>query len=241
MSLWTWTLYVPPAEAGEAAAEAHAAAEAEAEQAAAEKVEEEAAMAAAFGPLGSAFAAAAAAAAEAVAGGAAGGSALAGGSGPESVGGAGGLSFEEYVVLRGLVESSSLEEQFRFLWRVLDRDGDGHLSREDLRSALRLQAARLGWDEAGLRRWVDWAHDATRRERDGGRGRVGTARASEQRIGPAELKAALVRSAQLRTVLMACEPAAGLLSRQPTYKQAADGGVGGMPAWLSSLARQAGS
>ena len=40
-------------------------------------------------------------------------------------GGAGGLNFEEYVVLRCFATASTLEEQFRFLWRLLDRDGDG--------------------------------------------------------------------------------------------------------------------
>ena len=65
-------------------------------------------------------------------------------------------------VLRAAAESPTLEEQFRFLWRLLDRDGDGKLSRLDLRAALRLQAARLGWDDPGLRRWSDWAYDAAR-------------------------------------------------------------------------------
>lgn len=219
------------AAAAEVAAAAEAAEAEEAERAAAEKAAEAAAMAAAFGPLGSvgtAIASAVSDVTDAVSAGMPDGVTLVGDvRGMAGVGGAGGLSFEEYVVLRGLVESECLEEQYRFLWRLLDRDSDGHLSRDDLRAALRLQAARLSWDEPTLRKWADWAADAIR-----GNGKakaLGAARANEQGAGPENVYAALQRSAQLRTVLMAAEPeAGGLLTRQGSYRQAPErGGAAG--------------
>ena len=36
----------------------------------------------------------------------------------------GGLGFEEYLVFRSFATASCLEEQYRFLWRLFDRDGD---------------------------------------------------------------------------------------------------------------------
>jgi hypothetical protein len=81
-----------------------------------------------------------------------------------------------------------------FLWRLLDRDGDGALSKADLLDALQLQRARLGWDEDGTARWAQWALDAMAADKNG-------------RVGPASARVALQKSAQLRTILMACEPA----------------------------------
>ena len=102
-------------------------------------------------------------------------------------------------MLRGCAEASTLEEQFRFLWRLLDRDADGILSRADVACAMALQRARLGWDEAAAAKWVQFVLDTARaRDREGGRGLPGAS----------DLRAALGRSAQLRTVLMAQEPAA---------------------------------
>ena len=53
--------------------------------------------------------------------------------------------------------------------------------------------------------------------------------AAEQGAGPEDVYAALQRSAQLRTVLMAAEPeAGGLLTRQGSYRQAPErGGAAG--------------
>lgn len=70
----------------------------------------------------------------------------------ENEGGAAGLNFEEYLVFRCFVGAETLEDQFRFLWRLYDRDGDGKLGREDVRTALRLRQAQLGWDDAILSR-----------------------------------------------------------------------------------------
>lgn len=70
----------------------------------------------------------------------------------EGEGGAAGLNFEEYLVFRCFVSAKTLEEQFRFLWRLLDRDGDGKVGRADVLSALQLRRAQLGWDDTILSR-----------------------------------------------------------------------------------------
>jgi hypothetical protein len=116
------------------------------------------------------------------------------------LGGAGGLGFEEYLVLRCFVESTSLEEQFRFLWRLFDRDSDGILSKEDVQTALKLPAARLGWNETTTQRWLQWVLGNVRKEQAG---------SDPSKIGPVELRAALAKSTQLRTILMASEPLTG--------------------------------
>lgn len=67
-------------------------------------------------------------------------------------GGAAGLNFEEYLVFRCFTSVETLEEQFRFLWRLFDRDGDGKLGRKDLATALQLRQAQLGWDDVILGR-----------------------------------------------------------------------------------------
>jgi hypothetical protein len=112
--------------------------------------------------------------------------------------GGGGLNFEEYLTFRGFATAGSLESQFRFLWRLLDRDGDGVLSRDDLSTALRIQHARLGWDESTASGWVTHVLDVARARAGAGR----------TQPGPGELLAALEASPQLRTVLMAREPVA---------------------------------
>ena len=94
------------------------------------------------------------------------------------------LSFEEYLIFRRFAEAPSLEEQFRFLWRLYDRDGDGKLGRDDLLTALQarsraisrthpasrrrsavlcvcalrsqLQRARHGWTDVYLQQWADY-------------------------------------------------------------------------------------
>jgi hypothetical protein len=115
-----------------------------------------------------------------------------------AAGGAGGLNFEEYLVLRSFATATSLERQFRFLWRLVDRQGLGTLSRDELRDGLRVvlqvQRARLGWDDAMTHRWLGWAQGAVAPDARGC-------------VGPAELKSALWRSAQLRLLLLASEPA----------------------------------
>eukprot|EP00965_Chrysotila_dentata_P138744 4589366-Pleurochrysis_carterae.AAC.1 len=50
--------------------------------------------------------------------------------------GAGGLNFEEFVIFRCLVGASCLEDQFRFLWAVYDRNADGFFDEEELRHVL---------------------------------------------------------------------------------------------------------
>ena len=115
-----------------------------------------------------------------------------------AAGGAGGLNFEEYLVLRSFATATSLERQYRFLWRLVDRHGLGTLTRDELRDGLRVvlqvQRARLGWDDAMTHRWLGWALGAVAPDARGC-------------IGPAELKPALRRSAQLRLLLLASEPA----------------------------------
>ena len=66
------------------------------------------------------------------------------------------LDFEDYLVIRGFTEAACLEDQFRFLWRLLDDDRDGVFSRDDLLHALQLAAALLGWDERTIGRWMKW-------------------------------------------------------------------------------------
>ena len=126
------------------------------------------------------------------------------GNGQDGVGGGSGMSFEEYVVLRGFVEAESLEEQFRFLWRLLDDDGDGMLSADDLRQSLRLPAVRLGWSDLALGKWAAWAYEQLK------------VRDKQGRVGAPELRAALRKSTALRTILMAKEPAGGAMARQPS-------------------------
>ena len=106
------------------------------------------------------------------------------------------MDFEEYVVLRGFVDATCLEEQFRFLWGLLDRDRDGFLSRGDLRNALQFPAVLLGWDERATDRWMQWTLQHVLGNTPG------------KQIGPMDLRSALARSPQLRSILMAREPAA---------------------------------
>lgn len=145
--------------------------------------------------------------------------------GAEGLGGASGLSFEDYLVLRCFVCSEHLEAQFRFLWRILDRDGDGRLSRADLRAALCLQSVRLGWDEPLTGRYAQWVYDTSRRNKEG-------------HIGPKELRATLLGSAQLRTLLMAREPLSVLRSMR-SAQQPASGSAGALDAMLAPLRRLA--
>ncbi len=143
-----------------------------------------------------------------------------------TAGGAGGLNFEEYLVLRSFATAPSLEKQFRFLWRLVDRDGRGTLSRDNLRESLRVllqvQRARLGWDDAMTHRWLEWALGAVAPSAKGG-------------IGPSELKTALRRSAQLRTLLLASEPAVAAQAYSPA-NAADDGPFKGMTDTISEAA-----
>ena len=70
--------------------------------------------------------------------------------------GAGGASFEEYLIFRRFAEAPTLEQQFRFLWRLYDRDGDGLLGWADLLAALQLQRWRHGWSEAYTYQWAEY-------------------------------------------------------------------------------------
>eukprot|EP00966_Prymnesium_polylepis_P125035 2891571-Prymnesium_polylepis.1 len=109
-------------------------------------------------------------------------------------GGAAGLNFEEYLVFRCFVGAKSLEEQFRFLWRLYDRDGDGKLGRADAQAALALRGAQLGWDEQLLQLWVQRLFEVVPHAR------------SDGSIGAPELKAALQKWGWLRLLLLAREP-----------------------------------
>ena len=116
----------------------------------------------------------------------------------EGAGGAGGLNFEEYVVLRcafGAREASSwcLESQLRFLWRLADRDADGVLSRADVGALLALPRARLGWDDRQYRAYLEWTLGAL--GADGGRA-----------IDVKRMHERLRASGQLRALLSAAEP-----------------------------------
>ena len=103
--------------------------------------------------------------------------------------------------------------QFRFLWRLLDDDGDGLLSQEDLRESLRLPAARLGWSDATHTKWSQWAFDHLK------------VRDAKGRVAPPELRTALRKSATLRTILMAKEPTGGAMARQPSSGAVLGGGT----------------
>ena len=166
--------------------------------------------------------------ADAAAGGAADGEAVGNGSGIEGLGGAGGLSFEEFVVLRSFATAPTLEEQYRFLWHLYDRDGDGILSRTDLSSCLELPAARLGWDDATTNKWLNWIIETIS-------GKAGSSSSTNNKpIGPDDLRSALRKSSQLRVVMMAREPmGGGLLFRQPS--RGAPRGLFELPSWLRVL------
>jgi len=116
-------------------------------------------------------------------------------------GGAGGLNFEEFVVFCSFTGARSLEEQFRFLWALVDRDRDGILGRDDLSHALKVQQKRLGWDDEYRMGWVRHVFNAVPHD-DSVRG-----------IRPDELRAALHRWEALRLLLMAREPRAALGKR----------------------------
>jgi len=107
--------------------------------------------------------------------------------------GAGGVSFEEYLVFRRYVEAPNLDEQFRFLWRLYDRDGDGKLGRDDVAVALQLPRALLGWSEGYAQSWAEYAFGAVRRR-------------DADAIGPEEMLAALRRWAELRELFHARDP-----------------------------------
>jgi hypothetical protein len=110
-------------------------------------------------------------------------------------GGAGGLNFEEYVVFCFFTSAGSLEEQFRFLWALFDRDRDGALGRDDVSHVLKVQQKRLGWDDEYRLGWVRHVFNAVPHDGDV--------------IRPHELRAALHQWEALRLLLMAREPRAG--------------------------------
>lgn len=110
------------------------------------------------------------------------------------------LDFEDYLVIRGFTEAACLEDQFRFLWRLLDDDRDGVFSRDDLLHALQLAAALLGWDERTIGRWMKWTVRAL--------GMPESDSSSAKPIGAPEVRSALGKSAQLRAILLARDPAA---------------------------------
>jgi len=110
----------------------------------------------------------------------------------DDAGGACGLNFEEYLVFRSFEQAESLEDQFRFLWALYDRDGDGLLSREELRAALQVQRARLGWDDAYTQGWVSYVFEVVPHEPRG--------------IRHSALLKELKEWAELRQLLMAREP-----------------------------------
>lgn len=110
----------------------------------------------------------------------------------DDAGGACGLNFEEYLVFRSFEEAEALEDQFRFLWALYDRDGDGLLSREELRSALQVQRARLGWDDAYTQSWASYVFECVPHEPRGIRHTI--------------LLKELRQWAELRQLLMAREP-----------------------------------
>eukprot|EP00967_Tisochrysis_lutea_P155145 scaffold309881_cov30-Tisochrysis_lutea.AAC.1 len=120
----------------------------------------------------------------------------------EDAGGACGLNFEEYLVFRSFEEAEALEDQFRFLWALFDRDGDGLLSREELRAALQVQRARLGWDDAYTQGWVSYIFDCVPHEPRG--------------IRHTALLKELRQWAELRQVLMAREPRDSVQPAQAT-------------------------
>ena len=105
-------------------------------------------------------------------------------------------SFEEYLVFRAFTTAASLEEQFRFLWAIYDRDRDGALSRADLHKGLQVQQVRLGWDDAYTRSWVEYVFTVVRTNHAGSSGGL---------IHPEDLRSSLAQWAELRTLLMARE------------------------------------
>ena len=135
-----------------------------------------------------------------------------------SLGGPGGMGFEEYLVMRCFTCATSLEGQFRFLWKLLDRDEDGSLSPADLEPLLALQAARLGWDEPFAARYAAWALGAMGKDKEG-------------RTTAARVQAALKRDWHLRTLLCACEPegSAGFMLKEGVPPMPGQPGTGGRP------------
>ena len=96
-------------------------------------------------------------------------------------------------MFRRYVEAPNLDEQFRFLWRLYDRDGDGKLGRDDVAAALHLPRVLLGWSEESTQSWAESAFGAVRRR-------------DADAIGPEEMLAALRRWAELRELFHARDP-----------------------------------
>jgi len=139
--------------------------------------------------------------------------------------GAGGASFEEYLIFRRFLtrtrtrtrtrtltltltltltrfaEAPTLEQQFRFLWRLYDRDGDGLLGWADLLAALQLQRWRHGWSEAYTYQWAEYVWGIVPR-RDRTTAYVGAITADE-------LRSALRSWTELRLLLLARAPDRG--------------------------------
>ena len=115
--------------------------------------------------------------------------------------GAGGASFEEYLIFRRFAEAPTLEQQFRFLWRLYDRDGDGLLGWADLLGALQLQRWRHGWSEAYTYQWAEYVWGVVAR-RDRTTAYMGAITADE-------LRGALRSWTELRLLLLARAPDRG--------------------------------
>ena len=115
--------------------------------------------------------------------------------------GAGGASFEEYLIFRRFAEAPTLEQQFRFLWRLYDRDGDGLLGWADLLAALQLQRWRHGWSEAYTYQWAEYVWGVVAR-RDRTTAYMGAITADE-------LRGALRSWTELRLLLLARAPDRG--------------------------------
>jgi hypothetical protein len=115
--------------------------------------------------------------------------------------GAGGASFEEYLIFRRFAEAPTLEQQFRFLWRLYDRDGDGLLGWADLLAALQLQRWRHGWSEAYTYQWAEYVWGVVVR-RDRTTAYMGAITADE-------LRGALRSWTELRLLLLARAPDRG--------------------------------
>lgn len=95
-----------------------------------------------------------------------------------------------------------MEEQFRFLWRLHDRDGDGKIGRADLVDSLQLRKAQLGWDDQIAARWVNRVYDVVPSDRGG--------------IAQDDLLAGLRGYADLRLLFMCREPLSSKPGRRPT-------------------------
>ena len=104
-----------------------------------------------------------------------------------------GINFEEFIIARSFDSASHLEDQYRFLWALLDRDGDKVLTKEELCWYLQIPRARLGWDDAYTREMAELAFDMVAPKMAGG-------------IRDPELLAALMERIDLRQLLMTKEP-----------------------------------